>query len=400
MNATRNAGMLRLMGSGSLAAFALLAQGALTFAPLSAGAQGGAAAGAGPTKVMVTKDTIRGDRMMIYRLTTPKIDSLIRRLNDLPLGSAEFFAVDSAIQAAVRSIPRPAEFASSPDKIRIEFSTPRAVLRASPMDVIPQGWLGFTALAVNRTWYSPVGSYLQYFEYPTIVAIEANSPASRAGVRVGDSLVAYNGLDVQRQALNMTQLLEPGREVSVRLRREGESREFQLTVEKAPLNLIVERRAAAAEQMASTASMEERRIVETQVAAVTRAVGPTRPARAPMAGTMVGATTARATPKMVPAQSGVLGAAMIEVDAGLASAVRGMDGRRGVFVTVVPEGSPADRAGIRVGDVILRVESSDVSNTAQLGLRLYREEANGAEKIKLTILRAGKTRDITYVPPR
>ena len=402
MNARRCAGMPRRMTmSFAAVTFAALGAGALLAPGARAQSAGGGGASAGPlpTKVMVTtKDTVSGERLMIYQLT-PQIDSLIKRLNGLPLGSPEFFAVDSAIQAALRLQPR-----ASGERIRIEFTTPRAVLRGSPMDVVPQGWLGFTALGYNRTWYSPVGNYLQYCEYPTVVAIESNSPASRAGVRAGDSLVAYNGLDVRSQAINMTHLLEPGREVTVRLRREGESREFTMVVEKASSSMLAERRADVARMMASTPAADERRIVETRAAAVAagRAIAPTAPQRTPTGNaTVVAGAPVRATlkPSGVMA-SGVLGAAMLEVDPGLASSLRGMEGKRGVLVTFVPDGSLADRAGLRTGDVILRVESSDVSTVGQLGSRLYAAEANGKDKIKLTVLRAGKTQELTYAPPR
>ena len=89
---------------------------------------------------------------------------------------------------------------------------------------------------------------------------------------------------------------------------------------------------------------------------------------------------------------------LTDVDLNLAASLRGMQGKRGVLLTTVPDGSPAYRTGLRAGDVILGVESYDVDNTAVLSIRLHQAEQNGIEKIKLTILRAGKRQEITYVP--
>jgi membrane-associated protease RseP (regulator of RpoE activity) len=390
MNATWHAGMIRRMGLGSVAALALFAHGAR--------AQGGAAAGPLPSKYIIVKDSASGEMTLVLQMT--RIDSLIKRRSALPMGTAEFVAVDSALQVALRSLPRPTQFTSEGGRMQIELAAPRVALRISSMDLIPQGWLGFTAaLAVNRNWYDALGQYVEYFEYPTIVEVESNSPASRAGVRVGDLLLAYNGLDVRRQAINLTRLLEPGREVTVRVRRDGDAKEYEVRVEKAPPALAAERRAASAEFMATTApGMEQRRIVELHAATAASGVRSPTPSAVRAPGAPVGAMVARTMPAMLP-PNGMLGAAMMDVNPGVAKALRGMDGKRGVLVMTVPENTPAYRIGLRDGDVILRVESVEVWNTAVLRSRL-REAEQASDKVKLSILRDGKTREISYAPPR
>lgn len=382
--------------SGSLAALALLAGGALAQTATARPAQT-------PTQV-VLKDS--AGRVMIIRANSLIIDSLIRKLNNLPLGSPEALAIDSMINVEITQTRRPTTAGTVVGEFHFDVSEPRAIFKFSPTDVVPQGTLGFTADAYNRRWYSGVGQYVQYFEYPMIVAIEANSPASRAGVRFGDSVLAYNGLDLRRQAINLTQLLTPGRDVSVRLRRDGESRDVIVTVDKAPERLLAERRAEATDLMAS----ENRRIFEERVVAARAGTGiPTpqggfgsaatlAPSKAPVAVGAVGTATARtAAPGYAPSPNGMLGAAMADVDPGLAAAIRGMEGKRGVLVTVVPEGSFAFRTGLRPGDVILKAEDADVATVAQLRVRLYLADQT-AEKVRLTILRAGKTHEVTYTP--
>ena len=384
MTGLRNAGMLRLTTSGSLAALALLGS--------VARAQGGASAGSQPPRVMIaTKDSAGG--VSRFFVTTPVIDSLVRRLNALPVGSPEFIATNAALEAAFRDLPRPAG---------MTLNTIVALPRRSPTDVVPQGTLGFTADGVNRVWYSAAGNYLQYFEYPTVVAIEANGPASRAGVRSGDLVLAYDGLDVRKQPINMTNLLTPGREVTVKLRRDGDLRDVQMTVEKASSTLIGDRRADAVREMSLVVTSEDRRAFEARVAEgmAVAARAPSAPVRkAPEAGTMVVrgySDTPVAAAVVGPAMNGVLGAAMTAVDGGLAAAINGMDGKRGVLVTSVPVGSVADRTGLKSGDVILRVGPYDVETVSQLRVRFMAADQSGQEKLTLVIMRSGKTQEITY----
>jgi membrane-associated protease RseP (regulator of RpoE activity) len=367
----------------------------LTFAALSAllasGARAQAAAGgAQPSKLMIaTKDTT-GRVNRVDFVITPLIDSLVRRLNVLPLGSPEFLATNRALQAAINDLPRPA--GGVVGTFQVEIAGPRMAVR-TPVDVVPRGTLGFTADGYNRHYINPTGDYLQYFEYPTVVAIEANSPASRAGVKVGDLLIAYNGDDVRSNWINMTQLLTPGRDIAVKLRREGDLRDVTMEVDKAPANLLADRRAAVA--------MDERRAVEVMAAAGSRAPSaPVAIARTPVAAGAVGGSLRDApvgASTMAPAMmNGVLGAAMTDVDADLAKVVRGMDGKRGVLITRVPAGSPADRTGLRSGDVILRVDASDVATVAAFRVRIMLAEQSRQERVKLTILRDEKTQEIIY----
>jgi S1-C subfamily serine protease len=380
MQGMQTAGRLRLMTSGTAAALALFGQ--------VARAQGGVvAAGARPTQVQVaTKDSagrIERNFIIVGPKPDPVIDSLIRRLDGLPVGSDEFATTNAALQAAINNLPHPVS-----GSFRIALVSPR-----SP--AVPQGTLGFTTDGVNRPLYTPTGLYLQYFEYPTVVAIEPGSPALKAGVRAGDLLLAYNGLDVRANAINMSRLLTPGREISVTLRRDGDTKDLVMTVDKAPASLIAERQADAARMMPTSAEADERRAVEQRANAV-----------AARATTVTGVETPagiyRVVPRegvvaLAPALNGVLGAAMADLDPDLAGAVRGAKGKRGVLVTKVPSGSLADRTGLRGGDVILRVGAAEVPSVAQFRLRVAIAEQSGMDKVTFTILRDGKTHDLTYL---
>jgi serine protease Do len=85
---------------------------------------------------------------------------------------------------------------------------------------------------------------------------------------------------------------------------------------------------------------------------------------------------------------GRLGAMIQPVDPPLAKAL-GLDRPMGALVGEVENGGPADRAGLRSGDVILSVENADVPHGSDLP-RLIARHAPGT-KITLKVLRDGKT---------
>lgn len=397
MNAMQRTGTLRLKLTGTWAIFALLSQGALALAQTQVMVKGQSLA----PRPDSMRSTMTG--MVIVRATTAKIDSLIRRLNNLPVGSREYLVTDDSIGAALRALPG---MSSGSYTIRLE---PSRAVRFSAIDVIPQGWFGFLADGYNRSWDEPGGSFVQYFEYPTVVGVETNSPASRAGVRSGDSLVAYDGRDLLRQPVNLTTLQTPGRYVSVKLRREGEVKEVVIAVEKAPPAVIAERRSAAmAKSMMSTPRATlmidsvDKRLVETRAASAVAAAGTrggTTVSSGPApraAGGFGGGAGGRMVATTVPALGGVLGAAMTNIDKEMSESLVGMKGKRGVLVTGVPYGSLAERTGLKPLDVILRVGDSEVMSINHLRVRLVAAEDSRVEKVRLLILRAGKTQELYW----
>ena len=395
MQRTRRAGTIRLGHMGGFAAVALLAHPAVTRAQAAGGGQ--------PAKMAVSArlDSARRDlEVMIVRQTTARIDSLVQRLNGLVIGSPEYRATEDTLKAVFRARPLPTKATTTTGGTYTIVSTPQAPLRYTVIDIVPTGWLGFQADGIHRPLNEPSGSYVEYFEYPTVVAIEPNSPASRAGVRAGDALLAYNGLDLRRNPINLTRLLTPGREVLVKLRRDGEVKDVMLVVDKAPAALMAERRASAATLMvaappAIVGDSAERRSFEERIA-IGRSLSPSL-TNTPQA---TRATRPQAGPATTMVPNGVLGAAMMDVDGGLATAIKGMEGKRGVLVTRVPEGSLADRTGLMTGDVILGVDSFDITNTSHLRVRLMSADQNRAERVRLRVLRGGKTLDLFYESSR
>lgn len=70
----------------------------------------------------------------------------------------------------------------------------------------------------------------------------------------------------------------------------------------------------------------------------------------------------------------------------------GMDSPRGVLITQVNDDTPADKAGLRNGDIILSVDEKKIKNPSML--RNVISLSDVGEKVKIAIVRDGKEEDI------
>jgi serine protease Do len=94
---------------------------------------------------------------------------------------------------------------------------------------------------------------------------------------------------------------------------------------------------------------------------------------------------------------GRLGVVIQGMDEDLAHAL-GMDRAHGALVEEVEQGSPAEKAGIKSGDVIVSVDGQDVPHSVDLP-RMVASHAPGTQ-VKLTYLRDKQSRDanVTLIP--
>jgi S1-C subfamily serine protease len=257
--------------------------------------------------------------------------------------------------------------------------TPMARIRVR--QVMPEGWLGINYVCEIKTEARKGEVFITHYGYPLIASVEPGSPADRAGLEAGDTIVAYNGEDLKNHTLSLTKLLKPDSKLLVRVHRAREMYD---------LPVIVGRRTAYAPNvrvLAPGAVFEGEQIY----AGPTRRAGsspvvvrvgpgqPTPPAAvvapvAPMAIMWSGTTTALA------------GAEMARVGPELGE-VFGV--QRGVLILSVGQDTPAARAGLRGGDVILTVNGEQVAapNQVQTLLQRYAEE----QQLKLVVVRKRKT---------
>lgn len=152
------------------------------------------------------------------------------------------------------------------------------------------------------------------------------SPAARAGLEPGDILVKVNGQDVpsMQRVQRAIKLCAPGAECPIELFRDGETQVVTATLDD------------AAAQLAATGGAGGGR-------SIPRSAG------------------VRQAPSVL--DLGSLGVEVGELTAATAKE-RGLADARGVLVTAVADGSPAERAGLREGDVIRQVAGTRVADVA------------------------------------
>lgn len=248
---------------------------------------------------------------------------------------------------------------------------------------LPSGWMGVTLSQSVREIPTAEGLLTHYCEYPVVETVTPASPAEKAGIASGDTLLAYNGRDLLSAPINRTTLFVPNRTVRVRLRRDGRTRELPVVIGRTP---PPERR-----MLVTT------RCVEGQ--GCTRFETPDTSAfnvfvRLPMAGREVspgGARTTYRTPSLRPpampvepmlngtGMSALFGARLSNIDEEFSAAV-GLP--VGVLVTQVPAGSPAAEAGLRPGEVIREVNGAAIRHVNELRRAVERP---GVREIRLTV---------------
>ena len=91
---------------------------------------------------------------------------------------------------------------------------------------------------------------------------------------------------------------------------------------------------------------------------------------------------------------GWIGVAIQDVDQNSAKAL-GLDKARGALISSVMSGEPADKAGIKAGDIILSVDGKDIADANAL-LRTIAGQDPGAE-IKIAVWRDGKSHELTLI---
>jgi membrane-associated protease RseP (regulator of RpoE activity) len=383
-------GRRRLASAGAIAIVA--------FATLSTAA---ASQATRPVAGRTTDTSFRGDAPRVSELRPPliillkRIDSLAQLQDSMKIGSPEYVRADEELSTLIHSLLP----ATSDGRVTITLG-PRSAEQMSRapfaaranMDVEPRGWIGMFADGLHEDWVESDGHYYRYFVYPIVVTVDANSPAARVGVQFGDSLVAFNGMDLRRNVINLTRLIEPGRTLKLTLRRDGETKDVSIVPDKIPPNVLRDRRASEVARMLVPSrapmvamagdSTGDWRIVEKLAAVGGRGFGMTRTSKVPMPTMMI--------------INGLLGAHMTDLDSSGVFSLTREKASHGVLVTEVPVGSKAARMGLRSADMIVAIDDADVTSLAQLHRELMSRGPN--KSTQFVVVRAGKIEKLTYEP--
>jgi len=156
------------------------------------------------------------------------------------VGAALGVALGLAAQPGVAQQPARASVATAPDSSDTAGApsrpcgaalgagaprAPRLARRGAASDRNPvpaRGYLGLRLSEISDVRWTEGGRLVRYCAYPLVVSVEPASPAERAGLGAGDTLVAYDTRDLVRGGpVALDRLLVPGRTVRVRFRRDG-----------------------------------------------------------------------------------------------------------------------------------------------------------------------------------
>ena len=282
------------------------------------------------------------------------------------------------------NIEPPGSTASAALRRQIDSLLPGSqMLVVRKLSGLPKGWVGFSAQGPKHEMIVPEGDFIQYFAYPSIVAVDPESPAQRAGIATGDLLIAYNGVDVRGREFNLAQLLEPDRKLSVTIRREGETKDYSMTVARAPER--ISRRRLDFDAMPQGGIMIER-IMKAEAGA--RGMVMPRVDASPALAGKLGMYLPAKSFMMSP--NGAFGAILSDVNPVLAKTLKL---ETGVLVNDVTEATPASEAGLHVGDVIVNAGAQPVVSLRSLHELIARHL--GDQSIALQVMRDRKLRTIT-----
>ena len=251
-----------------------------------------------------------------------------------------------------------------------------------------KGWVGVDYTTSGQT---DRGGRLVFDGYPVIESIEPSSPAEKAGLAAGDTILAMNSQDLRRSPMPMASMIQPGQKIVFRFKRNNSVREVTLTVAPRPSGTSESVVLTMIEQGAAAASARGEGM--TPVAAQAPISPRGERERAMVRARIPGPPMVTIAPLVFgfgPRTLGVAGAELTGLNADLASAI-GVSAR-GIFVVNVALGTPARESGLRSGDVITKADSSLVGDPGEL-IRVMRDATDNS--IKLRIVRNKKSQTIT-----
>ncbi|HVO43233.1 MAG TPA: PDZ domain-containing protein, partial [Aggregatilineales bacterium] len=200
-----------------------------------------------------------------------------------------------------------------------------------------------------------------------VVGVLQGGPADQAGIRLGDLFVVIEGqqLSTVSQAEALIQAHKPGDVVAVKAKRGDQTLDFSIRVAQRPVN-----------------------IVGTPINVLTPG------AETPSAGApATAAPTAQSEGGDIPNGPRVKLGVTYEVVTPALVSEKNLSVDHGALVTTVTPGSPADVAGIKVGDVISEVDGDKVDAKRTLAIRMipYIE----GDTVVLTVVRGKQTLSIS-----
>jgi membrane-associated protease RseP (regulator of RpoE activity) len=315
----------------------------------------------------------------------------------------------SALHAQEPDMPRPP---ADSDEVRLRrhFREMRDAVRSmaesqaqllqmcQDKPAFPEGWLGVSFTPPRFVERRPSGPPVFKFQAPIgVEEVAPNSPAAKAGIVVGDSIVAINGELVANRDVALPALLKPGNTLAMRVRRAGKERDVNVAITKRPdrggdpcreiaLRMKVPFSGPMVEPGTDSLIVVQGGVRPGMTMIRTR---PPRTPRAPMSPDAPDAPDFPAPPTVMFFSNdrfpmAIAGAELRRLSSDLADAL-GVE--RGVFVVGVAARTPAEQAGLKGGDVITKAGDAEVSSPRDLSIAIGKAD----RKISLEVVRKRKT---------
>ena len=282
----------------------------------------------------------------------------------------------------------------------------------------PRGYLGVVLESEQRTRIRDGRMYTEFVSPSVVLSVTAGSPAAKAGMEAGDTIVALGRSPLPGEVL-MSEVVKPGEKLPVKLRR-GSERVVTVTVGTDP-NAGSVPAIAFYDIDGETMRFCLGALCSTSVSGIRGAGGSAGfgvgagTVRSPASGTAVpGVPTAPAVPSITaatprPAIAGavrvfergttwsatdysIAGAMMTTINADLED-LTGVS--EGILVLRVAPGTPAASSGLRGGDVIIRVNDEDCEGVRDLQRAVQRASSRGGRSVSLVVNRRKNEQAIT-----
>lgn len=264
----------------------------------------------------------------------------------------------------------------------------------------PRGYLG-VALSGEQNTELREGKVYTVFATPAVIAsVTAGSPAARAGLEAGDTIVAF-GREALPGAVAMADVMQPGERLPLRIRRRGSERVMHVVVEaerfpfgSPTVNYYDSRggnvRICSGEDC--SVSVGAPRVAPNIDIDLMPGMSPSpapRPAPmralAPAAGGYPRAT-------WLSSEYSIAGATMTTITNDLED-LTGAD--EGILVLRVAPGTPAASSGLRGGDVIIRINDAAAETVRDLQQAVQRAASRGERRVPLVVSRKQRERSVT-----
>jgi serine protease Do len=211
--------------------------------------------------------------------------------------------------------------------------------------------------------------------------VESGSPAEKAGVAKGDVIVGFDGETV-RSAAELSRLVRetpPGREVSIEVSRQGSSKQLTATVEQRPGGAFAHRFRMEAPDL-QAGEGESPQPLQPLLPEAGKGHWPGFPDNLHDFVYRFGRGPAK------------LGITFLELTDQLALYFK-VDEGGGVLVTEVTEEGPASQAGMKAGDVILKLAGKRIESGRDL--RRGVDAAEPGSTVEIDVLRAGQPQTLS-----